>query len=92
MGLVLGFLVSILTILCAQEIGEFCWKENVTVDPCLLRLQVTQHGTYYAFNGKETCIDHGIEEIDFVYGSGHIIGNELQVGLTSVSVEPTIYN
>ena len=67
----------------AQEIGEFCWGYTYGTKTSIWRFQVTQHGNYYAFNGKELT---PTEEI-IMSGSGYINGTQVKIGLTSLGVE-----
>lgn len=70
------------TISYSQEIGEFCWTDSESVtNACILRLQVSLHGNYVAFNGKETC---AYNEESNVSGSGYIDGELLKIGLTYI--------
>jgi len=92
--MILGFLLVTWMPCQGQQFKEYCW-ELITDDvncPCMVRLQVGKQGIYYSVLGKQICIDNGVKEIDFLYGSGYIVGNKLMVGLTATSVEPTTYN
>jgi hypothetical protein len=91
---IFGFLLVTWLPCQGQQFNEYCW-ELITDDencPCIVRLQVSKEGIYYSVLGKQICIDNGVKEIDFLYGSGYIVGNKLMVGLTATSVEPTTYN
>ncbi len=43
------------TAVLAQELGEFCWNETNTL--CALRLNATQHNSFFSFVGNEICPD-----------------------------------
>ena len=86
-ALIIGLFMSVPITLHAEEIGEYCWRDTETIieaDTCTLRLQITQHGNYYALNGKETC---AYDEAYSVFGSGYIDGNLVKMGLTYINRE-----
>ncbi len=79
MTLVICYFFSSTTVL-AQELGEFCWKETNTL--CVLKLNTTQHNSFFSFIGNEVCPDGAFSHVS---GSGFISDNQVNVGLNVIS-------
>ncbi len=69
------------TVVLAQELGEFCWKETNTL--CILKLNATQHNSFFSFIGNEICPHESL--LSHVNGSGFISDNQVNIGLNFIS-------
>jgi hypothetical protein len=84
-------------VLASTELGEFCWQS--TQNSCVLKLQATQNGNYFSFQGKEICsgtISGGIHSwltdsnavnvsAHIPSGSGYITEGQVEIGLSIIA-------
>jgi len=63
---------------------DLCWGESGSEpDPCILRLNPVQSGSFFTINGRLECSD---EEAN-VFGSGYVEGQYAKLGLTAIGAE-----
>ena len=77
-ALVTGYFFSSTAVL-AQELGEFCWKQENT--QCTLKLNATQHNDFFSFIGNKICPSGESHGHGHVSGSGFISDNQVNIGL-----------
>jgi hypothetical protein len=87
-SLIFTFLLSLPVISDAVELGEFCWNATYFDATSSWNMQVTQHGSYFAVNGKSYSGNGVWYDEGAIMGSGYATGGEVRLALVEVAITP----